>query len=224
MHTFDAPAPIALVLDVPAGRLQLIAGERRDAVVEVRPADASRGRDVEAAERVDVTCADGVLSVTAAAPSGMRSLRDPGSVEVTVQLPAGSRVDAKASLAELRGVGRLGDLAFEGAQATVKVDEADSARLALQAGDITVGRLRGAAEISTGKGDIAVTEAVHGQVTLRTGHGAVTVGAARDVSAALDAGTAYGRVHNSLRNADGAGAALQIHATTGYGDITARSL
>ncbi|MFD6314305.1 DUF4097 family beta strand repeat-containing protein [Streptomyces nigra] len=224
MHTFDAPAPIALVLDVPAGRLQLIAGERRDATVEVRPADASHGRDVEAAERIDVTCADGVLSVTAATPSGMRSLRDPGSVEVTVRLPAGSRVDAKASLAELRGVGRLGDLAFEGAQATVKVDEADSARLALQAGDITVGRLRGAAEISTEKGDIAVTEAVHGQVTLRTGHGAVTVGAARDVSAALDAGTAYGRVHNSLKNADGAGAALQIHATTGYGDITARSL
>ena len=223
MHTFDAPAPIALVIDVPAGRLQLIAGERRDAVVEVRPADASRGRDVEAAERIDVTCADGVLSVTAATPSGMRSLRDPGSVEVTVRLPAGSRVDAKASLAELRGVGRLGDLAFEGAQATVKVDEADSARLALQAGDITVGRLRGAAEISTVKGDLAVHEAGHGPVSRRNGHGAVPVGAARDVSAALDAGTAYGRVHNSLRNADGAGAALQIHATTGYGDITARS-
>ncbi|KUL72117.1 MULTISPECIES: DUF4097 family beta strand repeat-containing protein [unclassified Streptomyces] len=224
MHTFHAPAPIALVLDVPAGRLQLIAGDRDDVTVEVRPADAARDRDVRAAERIDVGCADGVLKVTAAPLTGARALRDPGSVEVTVQLPAGSRVDAKAALAELRGVGRLGDLAFEGAQATVKVDEAESARLSLQAGDITVGRLRGAAEISTQKGDIDVTEAVGGRVTLRTGHGAVTVGAARDVSASLDAGTGFGRVHNSLRNADGSGAALQIHATTGYGDITARSL
>lgn len=224
MHTFAAPAPIALVLDVPAGRLQLIAGDRDDVTVEVRPADAARGRDVQAAERIDVSCADGVLDVTAAPLTGARALRDPGAVEVTVRLPAGSRVDARAALAELRGVGRLGDLAFEGAQATVKIDEAGSARLSLKAGDITVGRLRGAADISTQKGDIDVTEAVGGRVTLRTGHGAVTVGAARDVSASLDAGTAYGRVHNSLRNTEGSGAALQIHATTGYGDITARSL
>ena len=34
---------------------------------------------------------------------------------MTVQLPAGSRIEAKAASAELRGVGRLGDVAFEGA-------------------------------------------------------------------------------------------------------------
>ncbi|WP_327293493.1 hypothetical protein [Streptomyces sp. NBC_01198] len=49
------------------------------------------------------------------------------------------------------------------------------------------------------------------------------VGAARGVSATLDAGTSYGRIDNALKNADGA-ADLTIRATTAYGDITARSL
>ena len=143
---------------------------------------------------------------------------------MTVQLPAGSRVEAKAAGAEFRGVGRLGDVTFEGAQGSVKLDETASARLTLQAGDISVGRLGGPAEISTQKGDIRIAEAVRGTVALRTEPGDISVGAARGVSASLDAGTAYGRIHNALKNTDGAAAGLTIHATTAYGDITARSL
>ncbi len=44
------------------------------------------------------------------------------------------------------------------------------------------------------------------------------------VSAAPDAGTPYGRIHNALGNTDGAAAQLDIHETTAYGDITARRL
>ncbi|MFD4871419.1 hypothetical protein ACFWN4_39650, partial [Streptomyces sp. NPDC058412] len=72
-------------------------------------------------------------------------------------------------------------------------------------------------------GDITIAEAVHGTVDLRTQAGDLTIGAARGVSATLDAGTTHGRIHNALRNTDGATAALTIHATTAYGDITARS-
>lgn len=42
-----------------------------------------------------------------------------------------------------------------------------------------------------------------------------TVEAARDSSATLDAGTNSGRIHNTLRNTDGAATRLKIHATTG---------
>lgn len=62
-----------------------------------------------------------------------------------------------------------------------------------------------------------------GTVELRTEHGEISVGASRGVSASLDAGTGFGRIHNALMNADGA-AGLNIRATTAYGDITARSL
>ena len=64
---------------------------------------------------------------------------------------------------------------------------------------------------------------MRGTVVLRTQSGDITVGAAAGVSASLDAGTGYGRINNALKNTDGT-ADLDIHATTAYGDITARSL
>lgn len=223
MQKFDTPAPVSAVLDIPAGRIRFIAADRADTTVEVLPADASKGRDVKAAEQTTVEYGDGVLRIGTPEAKN-RIIGHSGSVEVTVQLPAGSRIEAKAASSELRGVGRLGDVAFEGAQGSVKLDETASARLTLQAGDVSVGRLGGPGEISTQKGDLAITEAVHGSVTLRTGYGEISVGAARGVSASLDAGTTYGRIHNTLTNSDGAAAGLNIHATTAYGDITARSL
>jgi DUF4097 and DUF4098 domain-containing protein YvlB len=219
MQKFDTPAPISAVLDIPAGRVQFIAADRADTTVEIRPADASKGRDVKAAERTKTGYSDGVLRIEA--PAKNQYFGSTGAIEVTVQLPAGSRVQAKAASAEFRVVGRLGDVTFEGAYGQTKVDEAASARITAVAGDVSVGRLTGAAEISTTKGDIRVAEAVRGTVVLRTQAGAISVGAAPGVSAALDASTASGRISNELKN-DGA-AQLDIHATTSYGDITARS-
>ncbi|MBM7491060.1 DUF4097 family beta strand repeat-containing protein [Micromonospora luteifusca] len=221
MRKFDSPTPISTVLDIPAGRVRFIAADRVDTAVEILPADASNGRDVQVAEQTTVEYSDGVLRIEASAKN--RYFGSSGSIEVTVQLPAGSRVEAKAASAELRGVGRFGDVAFEVAHGHIKLDEAASARLTTAAGDVSVGRLNGPAEISTRKGDIRVTEAVRGTVVLRTDAGELSVGAAHGVSAALDASTGFGRIHNALKNTEGT-ADLNIHATTGYGDVVARSL
>jgi hypothetical protein len=220
MQKFDTPAPIAAVLHIPAGRVQLITADRADTAVEVLPANASKGGDVKAAEQTTVEYGDGVLRIEV--PVKDQLFGASGSIDVTVQLPAGSRVEAKAAATEFRAVGRLGDVTFEGAYDQIKVDEAASARLTAVAGDVSVGRLTGPAEISTSKGDIRVAEAVRGEVTLRTDMGDIEVSVAPGVSASLDAGTGYGRIQNGLKN-DGS-ADLNIHATTAYGDITARSL
>ncbi|MER5401745.1 hypothetical protein [Streptomyces sp. NPDC002599] len=222
MQKFDTPAPVSAIIDIPAGRIQVIAADRADTTVEVLPANSAKSRDVKAAGQVRIDYADGVLRVEA--PEAKNRLLGPsGAVEVTVQLPAGSRVEAKAAAAEFRGVGRLGEVTFEGGHRSVKLDEADSARLTGLDADITVGRLNGPAEISTQKGDLNVVEAARGTLTLSTQKGNITVGAAPGVSAALDAGTTFGRVSNTLKNAD-ATPGLTIHATTAHGDITARSL
>jgi hypothetical protein len=223
MQKFDTPTPVTAILDIPAGLIRFIAADRADTTVEVRPADLSKGRDVKAAEQTEVEYGDGLLRIKAP-EAKTQLLGASGSVEVTVQLPAGSRVEVKAAGAELRGVGRLGDVAFDSAQGSVKLDEAASAHLTVLAGDLTIGRLGGPARLSTQKGDLRVTEAVSGTLTLSTESGEISVGAARGVSATLDAGTGHGRIRNALKNADGADAALTIHAATAYGDITARSL
>ena len=220
MQKFTTPAPISAIVEIPAGRVQFIAADRSDTTVEVRPADAASGRDAKAAQQTTAGFDAGVLRI-AAAP-GNRILGGSGSVEVTVRLPAGSRVEAKAATVEFRAVGRLGDVTLDSPHATVKIDEAATARLTTLDGNVSVGRLGGAAEIRTGRGDITIAEALRGTLVLRTADGAISVDAAAGVPAALDAGTTHGRIRNSLMSGDGA-AELTIHATTDRGDITARS-
>ncbi|MGW0718777.1 DUF4097 family beta strand repeat-containing protein [Streptomyces sp. NPDC002778] len=171
------------------------------------PAGATKKHDIKAAEQVQVAYEEGVLRITAPETTH-RLLGNTGSVEVTVQLPAGSHVQAKA----------------DGGYRSVKLDETAGAGLTAHDATITVGRLTGPADITTQRGDIHITEATHGTVTLTTQHGDIEVGAAPGVSASLDAGTAYGRVHNSLKNTEGSAAPLALHATTTHGGITARSL
>lgn len=221
MQTFTTPAAITATLDFAAGRVRLAATDRTDTTVEVRPADPGKNRDVKAAGETTVTYADGVLRIHT--PQGKNQYFGPsGSIEVTVGLPAGSRVEATTASAELDGTGRLGEVTFTGAYRHIKLDEAASVHLTATDGDVHVGRLDGPADISTARGDIHIGEATSGLVTLTTQSGSITVGAAAGVSASLDAGTTYGRIENTLKN--NGTAELAIRATTSQGDIVARSL
>ena len=221
MQKFQTPAPVRTVLEIAAGRVQLIAADRTETTVEIRPANPAKGRDVKAAEQTLVEYADGVLRIGTAEPKN-QYFGPSGSVEVTVQLPAGSHLEAKTASCELRGVGRLGEVSFVGAYRQIKLDEAASVRLTAVDGDVEVGRLGGPAQISTARGAIRITEAGAGVLVLRTQMGEITVGAAAGVSATLDASTGRGRIENALKN-DGT-VELEIHASTGQGDISARSL
>ncbi|GIF73032.1 DUF4097 family beta strand repeat-containing protein [Asanoa siamensis] len=222
MHTYETPSPISAVLDIPAGRVDLVATDRTDTVVEVAPVDAAADRDVRTAEQTNVAYADGVLRVTTAVKN--QYFGPSGSVAVTVHLPTGSAVEAKAASAEFRATGRFREVAFDGANGTIEIDEAAGVRLTALAGDVSVRRLHGPAEISTAKGDIRIAEAGRGRVVLRTQAGHIAVGATPGVAASLDAGTSFGRIDNALTNTGNGPADLQIHATTAYGDITAHSL
>jgi hypothetical protein len=220
MNKYDTTTPITTVLDIPAGRVQFIAADRTDTTVEVLPADTTKNRDVKMAEQTTVEYHDGILRVQT--PAKNQYPGPTGSLQVTIQLPTGSRVEAKTASTELRAVGRLGDITFEGAYRNIKIDEAASLHLTATDGDVKIGRLHGPAQISTARGDIHITEALHGKVDLRTHSGDITIGAATGTSASLDAGTTHGRITNNLKN--NGTTELHIHATTSNGDITAHSL
>ncbi|MGW6279493.1 DUF4097 family beta strand repeat-containing protein [Kribbella sp. NPDC055071] len=222
MSTFTTPEPISAVLDVPVGRVQFVATDRTDTVVEVLPADPSKARDVKAAEEAQVGYGDGVLRIEI--PTKRQYFGPSGSVAVSVQLPAGSQLEVKTASVELRAAGRLGDVAIDSAHGSIDLEDVASARLGLTAGNVSVGRLNGPAEVRTSQGDIRIAEAVRGAVVLRTEVGEVEIGTASGVSASLDAGTSTGRITNELKNSVGADAELKIHVTTIVGDIVARSL
>ncbi|MEW9555453.1 DUF4097 family beta strand repeat-containing protein [Nonomuraea sp. NPDC050783] len=220
MPTFATPAPITAVLHLPAGRVRFVATDRTDTTVEIQPADPARARDTEAAGRTTAGYADGVLRIET--PVKNQYLGPTGAVAVTVELPAGSHVEARTAGTELHTTGRLGDVTYEGAYRRITLDEAAGLRLTATDGDVEIGRLTGPAHVTTARGDIRIAEAVRGTLVLATQSGDITVTAAAGVSASLDAGTTHGRVTNALKN-DGT-AELDIHATTSNGDITARSL
>jgi len=220
MQKFDTPSPIAAIINIAAGRVRAFAADRADATVEILPANPSKSRDVETAEHTTVAYADGVLRIDSRAPKNQ--LLGPGSLHVTVHLPAGSRIEAKTSACELIGEGRLGDVVFDGAYREIKIEEAASIHLTTTDGDVEIGRLSGSAQISTARGNIRIAEAVRGTVVLRTQSGDISVTATAGASAALDASTGHGRISNSLKN--NGTIELDIRATTSHGDITARSL
>ncbi|MCU7821429.1 DUF4097 family beta strand repeat-containing protein [Kitasatospora sp. DSM 101779] len=206
MPSFHTPEPISVTARVEAGSVRLTAGDRSDTVVEVQPRDPRKEQDVRAADRTEVTYADGVLTVTT--PKQPFSPRRPGIVDVTVGLPAGSHVAVAGSWAQVLGEGRLGEVRVKTSSGDVRLDATGPLHLEASHGSITVDRVEGAAEITTSSGSVRVGT-VNGPATLKNSHGTTTVG------------TALGDVRVSGTNGD-----IDIHhaeasvtATTAHGTV-----
>ena len=110
MPTFDTPEPISVTVELGVGDIRLVASERTDTVVEVRPSDDTKKAEVTAAQQTRVEYANGRLLIKA--PKGWRqySFRGGGeSIDVQIDLPAGSHVRGAAGVAAFHCSGRLGE-------------------------------------------------------------------------------------------------------------------
>jgi putative adhesin len=224
MPSFETPEPISATAHVGAGSILFTAGDRLDTVVEVRPRDPKKDKDVRAADQTEVTYSGGVLTVR----TKQRLLVGPtGSVDVTVDLPTGSRVDLTGSWTQVLGEGRLGEVRVKTSSGDVRLDTTGPLQLTASHGSITVDRIEGMAEITTSSGSLHVG-IVDGPAVLKNSHGATTVGAATgdlrvsgangDISIAsaessVTAKTAYG----TLRVGEVARGTVQLE--TSYGAI-----
>ncbi|MEV0767100.1 hypothetical protein [Nocardia salmonicida] len=207
MPTFQTSQPIAVAVDVACGDVTVVAADRADAVVEVRPADASSKADVRAAEQIQVEFAGGKLTV--ASPKKWKAFTPFGgnpTVSVTVEVPIGSVLDATVAMGRLVGVG-----------------EFDRCELEVSAGDIVVERPGGSVTAKTAKGNIRVDEAAHGVLRLETSMGDLEVGIRPGSAARLEANALYGSVQNRMEPVDpaqGSGDSVQVFARNLYGNVT----
>ena len=206
MPTYDTPAPITATIDVGLGHVRIVASDRTDTVVDVRPTDPSREADVRAAEQCRVEYASGRLSVTATNKKKWRT-RSAGSIDVAIELPSDSRVDASA-WADVRSEGRLGDSTVDTAAGNVHLDETGRLRVRTAAGDVSVTRSAGPADVKTSSGKIRVGE-VDGSVVAKTSNGDITLG---EVAGDASLSTANGDI-----TVDRAGAS--VDAKTAYGAV-----
>lgn len=194
MPVFDTPEPICAIVEFDIGSVRITASERTDTVVEVLPAAGAEEADVRAAQQTTVTCADGVLRVRG--PRKRSLFGRPGSLDVTIELPAGSRVEGNAPMADFRCSGPLGDCRLRTSLGDIRVDDAAAARLRTGHGDIRLDRARGDAEV-TGAGRVDLG-AIRGAATVRNAGGETAIG---EVGGELRATSSHGRVSVGVAHA-----------------------
>lgn len=210
MPSFDTPEPISVTARVEAGSIQFTAGDRLDTVVEVRPRDPKRDLDVRTADQTEVTYTGGVLTVRTPKSN---LLGRTGTVDLTVELPTGSRIDTTGAWTQVVGEGRLGEVRVKTSSGDVRLDTTGPLKLTASHGSITVDRIEGTAEITTSSGSLRVG-VVDGPAVLKNSHGTTTVGAA---TGELRVSGANGDIE--IRRAEGPVTATTAHGTLRVGEV-----
>ncbi|BCB92010.1 DUF4097 family beta strand repeat-containing protein [Phytohabitans suffuscus] len=174
MPRYETPEPISVTLELGTGDVRIVASDRTDTVVEVRPSDEADESDVKAAQQVRVDYTDGVLQVTGPRRAFDLS-RKTRSVDVSIELPSGSQLSAHLLMGDLRCAGRLGECRLK-TTGNVWLERTGPLRLHTGAGHVTAGGVAGDAEISTGTGKIQIGE-VEGTAVVKNSNGDTTIDA-----------------------------------------------
>jgi hypothetical protein len=177
MPEFDTPESISVIIELAVGNVRIAASERTDTVVEVRPTTESDDSDMEAAGKIRVDHTGGVLRITGPKTRMFDFSRRTRSVDVSIALPAGSRVTSEVQIGEVRCVGPLGECRIKTSLGNLAVERAGPARLATGFGSVTAESIAGDAEIATGSGTVEIGEIV-GSGVVKNSNGATTVEAA----------------------------------------------
>ena len=213
MSPFDTPGPITASVDVTAGDLRVVATERPDTVVHVRPADETESRDVRAAEQTRVAFASGILTVRGPRQPGLGLFGKVGAVEVVIELPTGSDIEVKLGVGAARCTGALGACRLRSGAGDLQVEQAESLSLSTGMGLVTVETVGGDAKLTTGSGKLQV-RSVTGPAVLKNGNGETWIGHA---GGDLQISSANGNIAADH-------AAGSITANTANGDIRVREL
>jgi hypothetical protein len=232
MPTFETPEPIAVRIEAGGGSIRLVASDRANTVVEVRPRDESRSSDVWAAEHTRVDFRDGKL-VVLGAKRGL-PLFGGGAIDLEISLPSRSWLHASLGSADLRAEFAFGDFRLAGASGDVEVDSVmgkikaanvsgsftvhaaeGSASVATASGDVTIGNLDGDLKFKAASGSLSV-DRLCGHVKSRTASGSVDVAAA--VRGGVSAHTSSGEVAVGVAE----GTAVRLDIITGSGVVTNR--
>jgi len=203
MPTFTTPGPITATVQVAGAQVRVTASDRTDTVVLVEPINAASRSDVKVANKTKVDFADGQLSVKTTTPGDKN-----GSVAITIGLPAGSSLVAYLAHSSVHLDGSVGECELHLASGRVELDRIDSLQANISAGEVTIGRIAGRADIDGGAFSVRIGEA-EGTVGITSSGGQAWIGHA---SADLDLSSGSGGF--DIDRADGS-----VTATTASGVI-----
>lgn len=212
MPTFTTSTPIDLAINLPVGAIDVIAGDRTDTVVTISPTNPGRAVDRRGAEETRVDFDGQRLTITG--PKARLSWIGPtDSVDVTVELPAGSRLAAEISVGGVRTVGRLGATRIKSSMGPVDVDTTGDLWVRASHGNATVGQADGGVEITADHGQIRIGT-ITGDAVLKASHGSILIG---ESGGDLQAKLSYGDLEITK-------ALSSVEAKTAYGSIQLRDV
>ncbi|QTE30948.1 DUF4097 family beta strand repeat-containing protein [Pengzhenrongella sicca] len=208
MPTFTTPSLIDLAINLQVGAIEVYASDRGDTVVTVSPTNPDRAVDRRGAEETKVDF-DG-LRLTITGPKARFAVIGPTeSVDLKIELPAGSRLTAEAAMGGVRTVGRLGATRIKCSMGPVDVDATGDLWMRAGHGNASVAVADGGLEITADHGQIRVGS-VTGDSILKASHGSIQVG---ESGGDLEAKLSYGDLE--ITKALGS-----VSANTAYGSIS----
>ena len=188
MPVFTTPEPIYVTIELNIGDARIIAGDRTDTVVEVRPRDDSKAADIRAAEQTRVEYSSGRLLVKS--PRQRNFLGRGNPVDVTIELPAGSQVQGDSGMGEFDCEGHLGECRFKTGMGNIRLDHTSALHLKTGMGNIAVDRASGDADVTTGSGEVRIGD-IGGAAVIKNSNGDTVVG---EVTGNLRVKSANGRI------------------------------
>jgi hypothetical protein len=178
MPTFATPAPITANIEPGIGYVTIVASDRSDTVVEIRPTNPDKEADVDAAARTTVDFTGSTLTVKGPKFNPLNWSNKTRSIDVIVELPSGSHVHGSSGMGDLTATGRLGDVSYKTGLGHVQLDEAAALSVTSASGNVLGGRITGRATITTASGRLHLGELADGGV-LKNSNGTTLIGTAR---------------------------------------------
>ena len=206
MPSFETPEPISVTVELGVGNVRLIATDRTDTVVEVRPSDPSDESDALAAQKISVDYANGVLHVIGQKARMFDFSRKTRSVDVSIELPSGSKVSGENQVGDFQATGRLGECDFKSSTGNFRVERTGSLRLHTAAGTVSADAVDGNAEVHTSSGKVRLGD-VEGSVVVKNSNGETEIGSAT--------GDVRVRSANGSISLDRAGASVDAKTSNG---------
>jgi hypothetical protein len=173
MPAYESLAPIDADIEVSAGHVEVVASDRADTTIEVTPTNPGRSGDVSLAREARIAFENNRLHVRV--PPRFKLLGPNGSVDVRVELPAGSRAEIVSGYGSVRVRGELGATRIVAKYGSVSADRVGDLALVSAHGGVDIAEIDGGLEVTAAHGHVRIGR-VAGAARLLGAHGSLTLG------------------------------------------------
>ncbi|MFW0788101.1 DUF4097 family beta strand repeat-containing protein [Gordonia sp. CPCC 205333] len=191
MTTYPLTGPLTVDLDLTVGDVRIIATDRDDAEVTIRPQLPNKTSSARAADQTTASLAGNRLRIHSS-----RSWRtytpfgSPDAVNIIVEIPSGTMITGSLGVGSFRTEGTLGPCTLDISHADLDVESAAALIVKSGSGSVTAGFVSGDATVTASYGNVRLRE-IDGALAVKASYGDISIGTVRG---ALQVRGAYGAI------------------------------